>query len=191
MSCRLAQRTLTTMNRFMSLLQLARRNRWCTKPYCTTCGASEFRAALRQLGAELADDLADIDLGLLEGTPDWADALRLALDELQNADLKDRVLASWLPLIDEHVRLADLVLFYYVRRGALFAPMSIEVLRLWLTKCIDLALLTKDESLVESLLYTLGAGYREYPALDVVARGLARDSRRVSLALQRQGEQPG
>jgi hypothetical protein len=174
------------MNRFLNLLHLARQNGWCTKPYCTTCAATDFRTALRQFGAELANDLAVLDLSALEKMSGWEDALRLALDELQSPDLKDRVLTMWLPQIDRHIRLADLVLFYYVRRGALFAPMSIGVLQQWSAKCIDLASQTSDESLVESLICTLGR-YRDYPVLDAVVLDLvAHGSRRVSLALRRQ-----
>lgn len=174
------------MNRFLSLLHLARQNGWCTRPYCTTCAATDFRTALRQFGAELADDLADLDLSALEEASGWENALRLALDELKSPDLKDRVLTMWLPQIDRHIRLADLVLFHYVRRGAVFAPMSIEVLQQWRAKCIDLAAQTSDESLVESLICTLGR-YRDYPALDAVVNDLVvRGSRRVSLALKRQ-----
>jgi hypothetical protein len=174
------------MNRFLSLLRLARQNGWCTRPYCTTCAATDFRTALRQFGAELADDLAALDLMALEETSGWEDALRLALDELKSPDLKDRVLTMWLSQIDRHIRLADLVLFYYVRRGAVFAPMSIEVLQQWSAKCIDLASQTSDESLVESLICTLGR-YKDYPELDAVVTDLvARGSQRVSLALRRQ-----
>ena len=174
------------MNRFLSLLQLASRNRWCTRPYCTTCGASDFRAALRELDTELSDELASLDLTALEETADWDDPLRLALDQLPNPEMKDRVMKAWLPQLDRHIRLADIVLFYYVRRGALFAPMSIEVLQQWLAKCIDLASKTDDESLVESLVYTLGTRYKEYPVLDSMVHNLASRSRRVFLALQRQ-----
>jgi len=174
------------MNRFLSLLQLAGRNRWCTKPYCTTCGASDFRAALRELDTELTDELASLDLSALEDTVDWDDALRLALDQLQNPEKKDQVLTAWLPQLDRHIRLADIVLFYYVRRGALFAPMSIEILQQWLAKCVTLASQTGDESLVESLVYTLGTRYKEYPVLNSMVLDLASRSRRVFLALQRQ-----
>jgi hypothetical protein len=114
------------------------------------------------------------------------DALRLALDELQAPSLKERVLTAWLPRLDQHIPLADLVLFYYVRHGALFAPMSLEVLQQWLRKCVNLASHTRDESLVESLVYTLGTRYHEYPSLDAAIHDLASTSRRVSLAIQRQ-----
>jgi hypothetical protein len=99
----------------------------------------------------------------------------------------DRILTAWLPQLDRHIRLADLILFHYVRRGALFAPMSVEVLQQWREKCVDLAVQTKDESLVESLICTLGK-YRNNPALDAVIRDLVNHgSRIVIVALRRQG----
>ena len=150
------------------------------------CGANEFRQALRERGTKVADDLATVDLDALEASPDWFNGVRLALDELQNPELKDRVFTAWLPQMDRHVRVADFVLLYCVRRGALFAPMSIELLRQWIAKCVDLASRTGDESLVESLIITLGHRYNEYPELAAVVGRLARVSRLVSVALRRQ-----
>jgi hypothetical protein len=34
--------------------------------YCTTCGATEFRAAMKQLGDGLANELASLDLSALK-----------------------------------------------------------------------------------------------------------------------------
>lgn len=34
------------------LLDLARAKRWCTKPYCTTCGSTQFRTALENFSRE-------------------------------------------------------------------------------------------------------------------------------------------
>jgi hypothetical protein len=155
--------------------------------YCTTCGATEFRSAMKQLGDGLADELASLDLSALTEIPNWDETLRLVLDDIRKAELMDRVLTAWLPQLDRHIRVADLILFYYVRRGAINAPMSIEVLQRWREKCIDLALQTSNESLVESLIYTLG-DYRKYPELDVVVQDLvARRSQRIVNALRRQG----
>jgi len=174
------------MSGFLNLLSLASQNRWCMKPYCTTCGASEFRTAIRQLGEKLADDLATMDLDFLEQAPEWEDGIRFALDALLRPDMKDKVFSAWLPNIDGHVRLADLVLFYYVRHGALFVQTSPDVLVQWRAKCIELASQTHNESLVESLIYTLGKRYTDYPKLESVIRELCSNSRPVALALQRQ-----
>ena len=172
------------MNRFLNILESARDNKWCMSLYCTTCGATEFRLAMKHLGDGLADELASLDLSALTEMPNWDETLRLVLDDIRKAELMDRVLTAWLPQLARHIRVADLILFYYVRRGAINAPMSIDVLQRWREKCVDLAVQTANESLVESLIYTLG-DYRKYPELDVVVGDLmARGSRRVEAALR-------
>jgi len=179
-----------TMNRFLEILERGRDNKWCMNLHCTTCGATEFRSAIKQLGEGLADELASLDLSAFTEMPHWDKSLRLVLDDIRKPELMDQVLTAWLPQLDQHIRVADLILFYYVCRGALFAPMSIEVLQQWWDKCVDLAVQTGNESLVESLIYTIG-DYREYPELVVVVRDLAaHGSKRVEAALRRQGLAP-
>ena len=173
------------MSRFLSLLSDAKRRDWCTSPTCTTCGALEFKTALGKLGGELTTDLATLDLDQLEAVPQWQNPTRLALDELDSADSKDHVLEAWLPQLEAHVRLADIVLFYYVRRGTLFAPMSITILKQWLQRCIDIACRTRDASLVESLVYTLGPRVQDNSELAAVIREIRRVSRPVALAMER------
>ena len=44
------------------LLDLARTNRWCTKPHCTTCGSTQFRTALENFSRdELIEQLRQLD----------------------------------------------------------------------------------------------------------------------------------
>lgn len=126
------------MNRFLNILESARDSKWCMNLYCTTCGATEFRSAMKQLGDGLADELASLDLSAFTEMLNWDETLRLVLDDIRKAELMDRVLTAWLPQLDRNIRVADLILFYYVRRGAINAPMSIEVLQRWREKCIDL-----------------------------------------------------
>ena len=61
----------------------------------------------------------------------------------------DPVLEAWLPKLGQHIRVADVILFYEVRRGALFAQMSLDVRKRWVQRCIELAIETKDVSLIE------------------------------------------
>jgi hypothetical protein len=86
------------MNRFLKILESARDNKWCMNLYCTTCGATEFRSAMKQLGDELADELASLDLSVLTEMPNWDETIRLGLDDIRKADLMDRVLSAWLLL---------------------------------------------------------------------------------------------
>jgi hypothetical protein len=160
------------MNRFLEILHHAAEKKWCTNPECNTCGAMEYRAAIRQLGDDIAVALSTLDLTELTRQPDWDEKLRLALNEIRKAEVMDRILTAWLPQLDHQIRLADFILFYYVRRGALFAPMSIAVLEQWRDSCIELAVKTGDESLVESLICTVG-DYRKHPELAEVVRSMA------------------
>lgn len=180
------------MNAYINLLQQAHEKQWCIQEFCTTCGSMEFRNAATALGCQegnqLVASLASLGLSELYRFPKWHNALYLSLYCIDKAEDMDTVLTSWLPLLDSHIRIADLVLFYFVRRGALFAPMSIEVLEQWRDACIDLAVRTHDESLVESLICTEGRYYSDYPELAEVVQGMVeRKSWRILKALRRNG----
>jgi hypothetical protein len=54
------------MNRFLNILESARDNKWCMNLYCTSCGSTEFRSAMKQLGDGLADELASLYLSALK-----------------------------------------------------------------------------------------------------------------------------
>ena len=54
--------TSSANNELSGLLDLARNSRWCTKPYCTTCGSNQFRNALSQFDREdLIKQLSELD----------------------------------------------------------------------------------------------------------------------------------
>ena len=177
------------MNAFLEILERASQARWCITPYCTTCGCRDYRTTLRQLGSnggpDLAESLSTLSLVELCTHREWDNALRIALGEITDAAQMDKVLCAWLPAINQHVAVADIVLFYFVRRGALFAPMSIEVLRMWMDACVALACETHNESLVESLVYTLGRRVESAPQLQHVVTLLFASSQKVRLAVER------
>jgi len=180
------------MNAYIDLLHQAHEKQWCIQEFCTTCGSMEFRNAATALGHQegnqLVASLASLELSELYRFPKWNVALYLSLYCIDKAEDMDTVLSSWLPQLDAHIRIADLVLFYFVRRGALFAPMSIGVLEQWRDACIDLAVRTHDESLVESLICTEGRYYSDYPELAEVVQGMVeRGSWRITKALRRNG----
>jgi len=177
------------MNQFLEIVDMAFKNHWCVNPFCTTCGTMDFRNALRDLNnsdrSNLVETLSTVDIHELNRFPNWDNAIRIALGEIKKPSDMDTVLRSWLPHLDSNVALADIVLFYFVRRGALFAPMSIEVLYEWRVACISLALKIKDESLLESLVYTLGSEIQNYKDLWYLIEGISDKSQRIKLALQR------
>jgi hypothetical protein len=62
---------------------------------------------------------------------------------------------------------------------------SPETRRLWLDRCIGLAIHTKDESLIETVIYTIGDRYLEYPGLVQSIERIKEESRKVRLAMER------
>ena len=177
------------MNAYIDLLQQAHEKQWCIQEFCTTCGSMEFRNAATALknqeGNQLVASLASLDFLELYRYPDWDIALYLSLYCIYELEDMDTVLKSWLPQLDTHIRIADLVLFYFVRRGILFAPISFEMQEQWRDACIDLAVRTRDESLAESLICTL-RDYRNYPDLAEVVQGMVeRGSSVIIKALRR------
>jgi hypothetical protein len=177
-----------SMNAFLNIVRRAHEWNWCTRPYCTTCGSMEYRESLRELGTidgGRFESVAELDLVELQALPGWFDALHLALLEIGQTGPLDRVLKPWLPQLGTNPRVADLVLFYFVRRGALFAPMSIELLGEWISACVEIAIDCEDASLIESLLYTCASQFSAHPMLLAVAGAVAQRSTKVRLAYER------
>ena len=75
-----------TNNIFVNAVQTAAARRWCMRPGCTTCGATEYRAALARvagpLGGLLCDALCDLDPADLMVIPEWDGALQIAMRHL-------------------------------------------------------------------------------------------------------------
>jgi hypothetical protein len=151
------------MNAFTELLAQANDRGWCVQPYCTTCGSREYRTALKEFN--VTEALCQVDIENLASFRNWDDALRIALGEISGPTEMDSVLGAWLPQIHRNAELADIVLFYFVRRSVLFAPMGVEMVRAWTQACIVLACRERHESLVESLIYCLGP--RVYDSMEL------------------------
>ena len=178
-------------NRFMGLLRQLNAKRWCTDPHCTTCGAMPFRSAFNALYEHdlrgLADDLASMDLTELQQARGWDGALRIVFDCLDEPGLRERVFNAWLEKLDAQPRIADFVLFHYMRHGSLFGRISNDLLSRWVEQCEAIALESSDASLVESLVYTLGDGIRSNRPLTYLVDRLADRSEKVRSACQRSG----
>ncbi len=159
--------------------------RWCTKPVCTTCGATQFREALCSSG--LTSPLAMMKA--LEGMElsAWYDvdypggALNLAFKHLSNVQQVDRVLANWRMRIAGHVCVIDSVVFHIVRRG-LSSPAEAEA---WLSLARAEALASRDPSLLETLVYALGRNITSDTALFDVAKVKRRGYSPLQRALNR------
>ena len=146
------------------MVQTASQLRWCTKPHCTTCGNREARARLKAIafdaGFALANQLSELTPSEIVKLPNWDDCIRLAFFEIPLPGPQEKVLTSWLHNLHNDVQFADVVLFYIIRS----LPFRESIGKDWIEKCVSLAIDTKNESLIESVLWTLGAKAKNYPA---------------------------
>ena len=151
----------------------------------------EFQKNLKEIagprGDTLAKALEGMDLARFTGYPEWPNILRHAFQYLRTPEQGDRILRQWLPLLPRYLRVADVVLFYIVRPGVLFAPMSIEVHREWITQSVEIAIRSKDVSLLESLVYTLGKRIDQYASLRDLVDATCTSSPKLKNALKKTG----
>lgn len=174
-------------NEFAQLVKKASELNWCVRIYCTTCGNKEFRNALEQIGCgnsfEFVQKLADLDIKEYVGLRGWDDCLRIAFLYLPFPGQHEKVLNAWIAKLDGEIRFADVVLFYVVRT----LPLGKEVGKSWISACIALATPSKDESLVESLVWVLRSELSLYEALLNLAKNMSATSFKVRRALMETG----
>ena len=157
-------------NSFLQTVADAESKNWCVRPWCTTCGARDFRTAVGSI-ENLQSSLESVDLQELTSHRDWREALQVtAIDHRMSIDW-GRVLSSWLPFAKEHIDFADHVFYYLVNR----VPCGRQTRDKWLATCIDLALNTKHTSLLESLVRILGTETETYN--DLITTAVEQSSR--------------
>ncbi len=99
---------------------------------------------------------------------DWDDAVRVTFLRLPWPGQRERVLDAWLAQPDAPIRLIDLALYHIVRHYG-----DCDLRRRWISACIERALATRDGSLTESLLWTLGSAITVEPRVVELALQLA------------------
>jgi len=176
-----------TTNPFVSIVLEAVAREWCTRPFCTTCGAREYRLALRDLGGpvgeRLCDALCELSPAELVELPNWAGALEIAVRDLPMGTQVEAVLRAWLPRIGEVVPFDDVVLFRIVRCLRETGGLREE----WIRAAIPVAVRTKDHSLVETLLLVMRPEAARSPELVAVAQQLAVHSKQMRRVLRNVG----
>jgi hypothetical protein len=178
-------RSDASSNRVIQLVREAAVRNWCLRPFCTTCCNMNFRRALEGI-SDLTLELVSLDISELHDLPNGEVCLTI-ITSTQRVDW-DRILAAWNPRIGEDARLADLVLFRIIGRNLPFQRS--QAMRDWIAVCAELAVKTKDASLIESLVYVLGVhgeGLSAYPTLLTVAREVGEVSNRVRQAMAKAG----
>ena len=125
----------------------------------------------------LTDLLCNINIRSLQNSSNWQGAILMSLEVLRDNDGKgintNKVLKSWLPNLKENIELADLVLFYFIID---------EMKNEWIDECKRLAIMTENESLLESLIYKLEGKIGDDEKLkEVIDRNLT-DSEKIKKA---------
>lgn len=105
-------------NLFIAILKKAKESNWCTKYFCTTCGALEYRQELVIQGGEnrreLIESLKSLDPSELMKIDGWVSALQIAFFDLPH-DVRSEILHTWWKFPDECIRFFDVILFHFVR----------------------------------------------------------------------------
>ena len=171
-------------NTFIDIIREAHTHKWCTTPYCTTCGAQDYRKALRNLGevAEggLAAALADLNPSQLVKENNWQDALLVAVIDLPLSHQLEDIIKAWLAKFNDDIGFADFVLFKIIPCLSTQSAIRQE----WINKSIALAKDTRNFSLIESLLLILKKDSLENPELIETAKDYAKTSRQMKRVLR-------
>ena len=172
------------INPLYDIISKAHEQKCCVTPYCTTCDSREYRDALKELsgpmGGGLANAIADIDLQDISLLPNWQDALLIAIMDLPLSQQVEGVLEAWLPKISDHIVFADLILYKIIR----YMRKDNVTSNNWIERCIDIAINSRNFSLIESLLLVLRRDAWDYPKLIAVAKEYSHSSAQMDRALR-------
>lgn len=169
------------MGSFVDLLVKAEKEQWCVQPFCTTCGARNFRTQLAKIES-LAEDLRKTRPPELLEHLSWSDALRITAYDFRFIDW-DSILQSWLPEAVGNINFLDHVFFYLIAH----VPCKLETREKWVDACIGTALDSKNPSLLESLIRVLGASAATHPKLIETALEISLTNYRLHHALVKNG----
>jgi len=170
-------------NPLYDIIRKAHELKWCMKPYCTTCGAHDYRNSLKELagslGGGLVDALADINPQDIASIPNWQDALLVAIIDLPFPLQVEGVLKVWLPKTTDNIFFADCAIYKIVRH----LPKDNETRRRWIEHCMTMALNTKNFSLIESLILVLRQDALNHSELIAIAKEFAKTSAQMKRVL--------
>jgi hypothetical protein len=169
--------------RLVEALERAKAEALCTKPVCTTCGAGPYRALMRAAATNkrrFVADLQQLDLSRWLEFGEPRGAMAFAIDAVEEPRSRAQVLSYWLDGRSIPVWLYDAVIFDVLRLQEVAEPVRSQ----WLDAAEGVAIELGHNSLIESLLWTLGSGAVLRPWLLAQASLMAKNDHRVQRALQ-------
>jgi hypothetical protein len=167
-------------NAFVDIVAEAAAEGWCLRPFCSTCGAKDFRLSLHRLrDVGFRNTLAALSPEQLTTIVGWRGALEIALLELPIRDV-ELLLETWVPLAGQAADFDDVVLF----RIAKHLPPSSPARNQWIETIVQQALMNRYFSLIESLLLVLKRDALQHPRLIAASVEMARDSAQMRRVLR-------
>ena len=128
--------------------------------------------------SHLAKELENLSLSELLQLKYWDGHLTVAFTMLRGSNLPDRILRRWLESCPDNPRFVDVLIFYLLPLAA-----HSDIRHAWFAKAADMAVSSKDYSLVESLVWRLGGGLDKYPELLSLATELQKNSPHITKAM--------
>lgn len=150
------------MNSVNQLIDQARINKWCTRAFCTTCGAQEFTTSIIEVSSTnpcFTQDLKECDFNSLTQLNDWTGSMVRVIRYAPNIYFNE-VFLYWLERKDINARIYDNLFFYIVRHYG-----NKDLVDLWIAKLIEISSEHEDESIVESILIHVKPKVKLYPDL--------------------------
>ena len=134
---------------------------------------------LRGWREHLADELLTLPISEFRKLKYWVGHLRTAFFCLRDRDLQAHVLQRWLQTFGGDIRFADVVVFHFIKS----AHVGTEIGDAWIEATIALAEQSRDISLVESLVWTVGCSALAHPNFLILATELGQHSPSITKAL--------
>ena len=97
---------------------------------------------------------------------------------IRDSNFPDRILRRWLDSCPDNLFFVDVLLFYLLPMAT-----SSEIRQAWFAKAAVMAVASKDNSLVESLVWRLHGGLDKYPDLLKLATELQKTSPAIAKAM--------
>ena len=128
--------------------------------------------------SHLAEELENVSLPELLQLKHWDGHLTVGFTMLRDSNFPDRILRRWLDSCPDNLFFVDVLLFYLLPMAT-----SSEIRQAWFAKAAVMAVASKDNSLVESLVWRLHGGLDKYPDLLKLATELQKTSPAIAKAM--------
>jgi hypothetical protein len=151
----------------------------CLTPDLRSLRFPDFKK-LRSWREHLAEELLSLPLNEFRKLQHWEGHLRMAFFFLRDRELESEILTKWLRDIGDDVEFVDSVIFHLIRRRHTGSSIGSA----WIERGIALADSTRNESLVESLVWTVGNSLSSHATLARLATTLSDGSPAIANALK-------